>query len=71
MCANELISEPTPYGLHASMYLVGLRQSYHDQLLTRLPSRQHSETKVHQNSTNSSSNPQRITGRLDAMHRPK
>jgi hypothetical protein len=35
MCANELISEPTPYGLHASMYLVGLRQSYYDQLLTR------------------------------------
>jgi acyl-CoA oxidase len=27
MCANELISEPTPYGLHASMYLVVLRQS--------------------------------------------
>lgn len=27
MCANELISEPTPYGLHASMYLVCWRQS--------------------------------------------
>lgn len=25
-CANELISEPTPYGLHASMFLVTLRE---------------------------------------------
>jgi acyl-CoA oxidase len=25
MCANDLVSEPGPYGLHASMYLVCLR----------------------------------------------
>lgn len=25
-CANELLSEPTPYGLHASMFLVTLRE---------------------------------------------
>jgi acyl-CoA oxidase len=27
MCANELVSEPGPYGLHASMYLVCLNNS--------------------------------------------
>jgi acyl-CoA oxidase len=27
-CANELISEPTPYGLHASMYLVWLKSIF-------------------------------------------
>lgn len=37
MCANELISEPTPYGLHASMYLVGLRQSYTTNCLLACP----------------------------------
>ncbi|KAI1248483.1 hypothetical protein MGN70_009682 [Eutypa lata] len=26
MCANELLSEPTPYGLHATMFLVTLRE---------------------------------------------
>lgn len=26
VCANELVSEPGPYGLHASMYLVCLAQ---------------------------------------------
>ncbi|RYO79773.1 hypothetical protein DL766_001065 [Monosporascus sp. MC13-8B] len=26
MCANDLLSEPTPYGLHASMFLVTLRE---------------------------------------------
>jgi acyl-CoA oxidase len=36
MCANELISEPTPYGLHASMYLVCMNEPFHDQMLTRL-----------------------------------
>jgi len=36
MCANELISEPTPYGLHASMYLVCMNEPFHGQMLTRL-----------------------------------
>ncbi len=29
-CANELMSEPTPYGLHASMYLVGRGNAFHE-----------------------------------------
>ena len=29
-CANELISEPTPYALHASMYLVGCGNAFHE-----------------------------------------
>jgi acyl-CoA oxidase len=36
MCANELISEPTPYGLHASMYLVCMNEPFHDKMLTCL-----------------------------------
>jgi acyl-CoA oxidase len=36
MVANELISEPTPYGLHASMYLVCLCVHTHVQRNTDL-----------------------------------
>lgn len=71
MVANELISEPGPYGLHASMFLVG---SYSFHLLCgcfnpdevgRLPS----VTREHQSSISCSWKKQRSTNTLVVMHR--
>lgn len=52
MVANELISEPGPYGLHASMYLVILF-CFLIRELTLNDYRRHSVIKEHPNNTNS------------------
>ena len=73
MMATELISEPGPYGLHASMFLVGshpdviLLSSHH--YLT-LATRSRFETKELPSSMNCFSREPRIMSSLDAMHRP-
>jgi hypothetical protein len=83
MTANELISEPGPYGLHASMYLVScscvtypielpdLTSSQNDPppLTSLTSSRQLSEIKELLSNTNSSSNPPKHTEPLGVMHR--
>jgi Acyl-coenzyme A oxidase N-terminal len=68
MAANELISEPGPYGLHESMYLVILFCFLVRELILN-GYRQHSVIKAHLNNTNSFSSQQRTTKPLDAMHR--
>lgn len=65
--ANDLIAEPGPYGLHASMYLVRISHNGFDMQLTI--SRPHSATRVHQSNTSSSSNLPRTTRQSDVMHK--
>ena len=72
MMASELISEPGPYGLHASMFLV---RPYSDSLVSyrRIlisSTRSLSETKELRNSTTYFSRKPRITRLSDAMHKP-
>jgi hypothetical protein len=67
MTANELISEPGPYGLHASMYLVWISSPCFG-TPTNLP-RPPFATKALQSNTNSSWNPPKTTEQLDAMRR--
>lgn len=67
MVANELISEPGPYGLHASMYLVNLAVSYTLRIL--ISNRPLYAIKVHPNNTSSSLSQPRTTKQLDVTHR--
>ena len=71
MMASELISEPGPYGLHASMFLVRLHSyvlsCYHRILI--LFTRSRFETKELLNSMNCFSRKLRTMRSLDAMHR--
>lgn len=72
MMASELISEPGPYGLHASMFLVRLRPyflSFHKHVLTLSP-RSHFEIKEPLNSMTYFSRKPRTMRLSDAMHRP-
>jgi acyl-CoA oxidase len=66
--ANELMSEPGPYGLHSSMYLVGLSESLLWECAYNL--RQHCVIKEHQNNTSSSLSRLKTTNTLDVMRRP-
>lgn len=72
MMASELVSEPGPYGLHASMFLVCLYPnvllSYHHNLMFTIRSR--FETKELPNSIIYSSRKLRIMKLSDAMHKP-
>lgn len=66
--AYDLISEPGPYGLHLSMYLVSRASDPMDDCpLTT--GRQHFVIKEPQSSTNSSSNPLKRTKPLGATHK--
>lgn len=65
--ANELISEPGPYGLHASMYLVSHRIAS-PRNPAKLP-RLRFVTKGRQSSTSSSLSPPRTTKQLDVTHK--
>ena len=71
MMASELISEPGPYGLHASMFLVRRRpyvlSSYHPILILTLRSR--FETKELLNNMNYFSKKPRTMNSSDVMHR--
>lgn len=67
MTANELISEPGPYGLHASMYLVRTLSSTLCSSLTFV--RLHSVIKVLQNSINSFWSPPKSTEQSDVTPR--
>jgi hypothetical protein len=69
--ANELISEPGPYGLHESMFLVCcvMRQQGSGSLLTQLH-RSPSVTRARPSSTRSSSSPQETTSTLAVTRRP-
>lgn len=72
MMASELISEPGPYGLHASMFLVCLYPNVplsHRHDLT-LAIRSRFETKELPNSMNYSSRKPRTMNSSDAMHKP-
>lgn len=72
MMASELISEPGPYGLHASMFLVRLHpyvlSCYHRILM--ISTRSRFETKEIMNSTSYSSRKPRTMKSSDAMRRP-
>ena len=71
MMASELISEPGPYGLHASMFLVRLHSyvlSHYHRILI-LFTRSRFETKELLNSMNCFSKKPRTMKLLDAMHR--
>lgn len=72
MMASELISEPGPYGLHASMFLVRLHPYvllYYHRILI-LSTRSRFETKELLNSMSYSSKGPRNMNSSDAMHRP-
>lgn len=68
LMASELISEPGPYGLHVSMFLVR-NVRYQTSITITDVRRSHCAIKVHLNSISFSSKKQRSTSILDAMHR--
>ena len=73
MMASELISEPGPYGLHASMFLVRLYPcvpSFQMHHVLIFFARSRFGTKELQNNISYFSRKLRITKSLDAMHRP-
>lgn len=71
MTANELMSEPTPYGLHASMFLVSLKNGSLCQKsgADRISCRSRSEIKELQNSINCFLNARRSMRSSVAMRR--
>src|SRR5689334_1589631 len=66
MC-TRLVSEPGPYGLHESMFLVGMAQCLHCEML--ISNRLHSMNKALLNKKNTSSQKQRTTRSLDVTLR--
>ena len=69
MMASELISEPGPYGLHVSMFLVWIYIPFFNALWPNHYSRSLSETKALLSSTSCSSRRRRTTRSSDAMLR--
>ena len=69
MMASELISEPGPYGLHVSMFLVWIHNLFFNAAWPNHYSRSLSETKALLSSTSCSLRRRRITRSSDAMLR--
>ena len=69
MMASELISEPGPYGLHVSMFLVWIHNPFSNAPLPNHYSRSLSETKALLSNTSCSSRRRRTTRSSDATLR--